>query len=531
MQKSGLLLSFFLLSFSFLYGQTAPYKLRGFYIDLYGQLIDERADQDYSPYNSLNVSFNSQTEYTPGVIYPAAGNSDRGYIQYQQGKNSFNFRKHRIAKKEKIELFSGLSMTIGADSFVVANGFSSYGKLGLAESFVQELQILQFLGKTEKFTFFRYVPAGGSPNVVVQISGTREFVGLPLSQKAFYSVASDLFFDYPELTDLLKNKKIKPDEWPSLIRFIRFTDAVQANKPVLYTASWEMTENHQKSFYYAKVSHTDQNWMLDFFDKEGQKLFTEHYAYAMAAQKEGEMIWYYPGSGVIRRKTRFVKGEADNTFKTYYPNGTLHYSYTVTPNGKAIFNEVWSPDGQAVLNKKGLGKESFFDSTAKRTITREYRNFTLSSSWYTDNLNRRIYQLAKKNARLRHFKAINARLEEPDTYPERDIVAGTEGIVLLKVLLTPDNSIEEYSILQGLSKSIDREVEAIVPFLKFRAGKHDRENIYQEVILPVRFSLLRQSINRYDYQNLFWLNHHMHMQHMQQMQLQNLPTPPVIPRF
>lgn len=522
------LVSFF--GFTSLFAQTTGAdSLYGSYIDLGGELIHERADQDYSPSTSLTTSFNSALNYSPASYYPTQEARVRGKILFTPGQKHFLFKNELERKRKKIFPSLGWSIKIGADSFIVANNFDLYGKLGLIESAIPEACILLFMAQTEHFAFFQYSPAVGRSNIVVRKLSSQELISLPVNRKAFLEKAAQLFYDYPDLLELLNQKTMDYEQINDLIHFIRYSDALETGRPVGFTSSWNITEEAGKQTYFARVSRPENNWRLDFYNQQQDLIFSEHYAYDQPTVKEGEAIWYYPGTGIARKKTNHTKetSAVNKTLFVYFPNGQLHYRISTGATGKMFFAEVLSEEGNSVYDNSGTGTEEFYDSFSGRTIYREYKNFNLTASWYIDSRNRKIYQLADKNVRLRGFKFLSRSFSEESAYPEADLAEGTEGVVLVKFLITPEKEVESHEILQGLSSTIDAQVEKKLNYIsqniRFKSARHNKENVFQEIIMPVRFTLQRQASNSYYYDNS-WMRH-------QQMMMQMSMPPPAAPNF
>jgi hypothetical protein len=531
MQKLLLFLFLSLLGSTPLLAQVSNGEtLYGSYIDLGGEFIHERADQDYIPSISLTTSLNYLMEYSPGSYYPAGEEVVSGEILYAPGNPHFLFKEHRTKKRKKLFPSIGSTFKIGADSFIVANDFDLYGRLGLIRNATPEASILQFMGKTEQFAFFRYTPAVGKPNYVVRRHSTRKLISLPVNRKAFSEKATDIFYQYPSLMELIQQKETDYEQFDDIIQFIRYSDALETGKPIGYTSSWNITDKPEEQVYFARVSRPEKNWKLDIYNQGRHLLFTEHYAYARPSVKEGEAIWYYSKTGIVRKKTSVSPEESTlhQNLYIYHRNGNLHYRINKTSSGKILYAEVLSEEGEPVIDHSGTGTETFHDASSGRTIHREFKNFYLTTSWYLDSQNRKIYQLADKNIRIRQFKSLSKSFSEGAKYPETDLLAGTEGVVLVKLLITPDKQVESYEILQGLSSSIDEEVlkkmDYISSHLKIKSGKHKGEKIFQEVVLPFRFTMLRQASNSYYYDHT-WMRQNQIM--MQQI---NMPPPPA-PNF
>lgn len=535
MQNLLLSLALYLLGTTALLAQTYRNDtLYGSYIDLSGALIHGHADQDYKPSRALSASPNSIQDYSPGIYYPIGEEAVSGKFLYTSGKQHFFFKESRNSKRKKVFPGIGWAVKIGADSFIVANNFATYGKLGLVRDAVSEPSMLQFMGKTEQFAFFQHLPAAGRANYLVRRHSSPELISLPVNRRAFLKTAEILFKDYPSLLALLQEKEVDQEQVSQIIQFIRYTEALQSGKPIGYSSSWNIIEDPSQQAYQAFVSQQETNWQLDFYNQAGQLLFTEQYAHAQPLKKEGNAFWFYPETGIVRKKT-FYHDHGGNTAVNrhqyvYYPNGNLHYRLTINSHGKTFFSEVLSETATPVLDSSGSGSEEFQDPATGRIIHREYKNFALEASWYMDSQHRKVYQLAKKNAKIRGYKSYSKSFSTGAKYPEADILAGTEGIVLVKLLITPDNRIENYEILQGLSPSIDSEVlrklRFIYPGLRVKSGKHHREKVYQEMVLPILFSLQRQPSNTY-YYNHFW----MHQQMMHQQMQMNITPPPSFNRF
>ena len=505
------------------------YQLHGSYADLDGRIIHEYADQDFSPAKSVNIFFNTALYGSSGHYYTNSGAVEAGEIHFPIGNRFFNYTKNEGGKSQRIVPQAGWSFTIGADSFVVANGFTVYGKVGVIEQDSKSANILSFIGKSQKFAFFSHTPIGIKTNYLVRDLKSEKYISLPLTSKAFREIAPEIFKDYPLLVELLQSEEIKPEQVVDIIRFIQYSDALASNKAIEYTANWEITDNPKNQVYYAEVSKPAKDWRLDFYDQAGRKLFTEHYAYAHPAKNNGEAFWYYPNTGVIRKKTDFVMGKSSKKFFIYYPNGQLHYNYAINELEEVVYRYVQSEKGETVLDITGSGKEEFYDETAKRTITREFQDHKLFTSYFLDQEGRKVYQYAQRNAKILSLNTYNNNLATEKVYPWSALAAGEEGVVLVKFIIAPNDQVESFSILRGISPAIDHKVlwmlrtSYLAP--SFKSGKHGKQEVYQEVVVPIRFALLRQSMNRYHYHDPLWM-HHLHNPAL----AAPIPAPPVMPR-
>lgn len=509
------------------------YEPFGSYLDLQGQLVHEYADQTYQPAQSIEVTFNPLTSYSPGIYYPPGGEAEKGLILYEPGKNNFYFKEDRMAEKRPVKPLLGGSVKIGADSFIVASDFAVYNLLGIAEKPVHAANLLQYMAKTREFTFYEFKPHTGKEKYVVRRHDTDELVGLPITHTAFTREASALFKNYPALIRMFENKDLTHEQVNQLIHFIQYSEAMEENKPIGYTANWEVTNKEAEQVYTVKVSQPEKNWKLDFYNRQGQLLFTEHQSYTYpGVVVEGEATWYYPESGVKRKETIFGGKTPMQTFFYYHPNGKLHYVQIINSKEPTLFKEIYSAEGDAMLDAKGNGLETFYDHAAGRTITREYKLHRLSTSWYTNIKGEKIYQRASRNTRIRYLQNFKDNIAKAAEYPEEDLISGTEGLVLIKVLVGPDKQILGYKLLQGPSNSINRAatnlLRTIYPGLLFTRGKHGWEKVMQEVLVSMRFSIQKEKKqHRFYYHDNSW---------MQQHQMMNQPThinpPPLkIPTF
>lgn len=401
----------------------------------------------------------------------------------------------------------------------------------MAEGPVHTTILLQYIAQTKDFTFYEFKPQTGKEKYVVRRHDTDEMVGLPVTHTAFTREASTLFKNYPELIRLIENKDLTHEQINQLIHFIQYSEAMEENRPIGYTANWEVTNKEAEQVFIMKVSQPKKNWKLDFYNRKGKLLFTEHQSYSYpGAVLVDEAVWYYPESGIKRKETVYGSKAPVQTFFYYHPNGKLHYTEIINPKEPTFFKEVFSADGEAILDAKGNGQETFYDQVNERTITREYKRHRLSASWYTTKQGDKIYQLANKNTRIRYLQNLKDKIAEAAEYPAEDIISGTEGLVLIRVLVEPDKQILGYKQLQGSSSSINRAAMNLLritsPGLFFTRGKHEREKITQEVLVAMRFSIRKEKKkHRYYYQDYNWMQQH----HMMNQRL-NI-NPPQIPKF
>ncbi|EMR00882.1 energy transducer TonB [Cesiribacter andamanensis] len=511
-----------------LFGQSPQLQTPlGAFLDLNGQLIHGHADLDLAPADVLLISFNSQITPLPkytDTYYRPDGSSVKGEILYTYGSGMISLKKDEKSKKEKIKHEVGGAVKRGVDSLVVADAFFHWVKQGWEKKNIPLPRMLLHVADTEAFSFFKTTHRGIN-NYVVYVKQTKMFVDLPVSFfKEFKEVAAALFTDYPDLLELLQKKELPHDDMPQLIRFIQYTDAFRSQKPLTYTADLKLTNAPSQIAYTAQVQRYEDQWRLDFSTPSGEKLFTEHYLYAKPQLKHGDFVWYYPASGIKRREYSVNLGEPSKSQYYYHPNGELQYGTLLSDKNKTLYLQVQSPDGQSLVDGKGTGTEQVYDQVIGRTLVREFQERKLTASYYIDEQGRKVYQLADHNASVKQLKLINKTLSSLSYYPKEDAKKGIEGLVLVRVLLDTSGKPEHTEVVRGITPAMNQ--AALTLFkdsfinMRFSAGRHQKEDVVQEVLVPVYFQRFYQPTTYYHHYNPFFNNPAF------------MPvTPPSIPRF
>jgi antitoxin component YwqK of YwqJK toxin-antitoxin module len=498
-----------------LLAQPTGTQLPGSYIDLNGKMIYGNLDQDFAPSEPFAIFLPTEpdgTELNYNSYYTTtSGEVVKGSISLSPGSGWFSFKKDFNSKSKRITPEVGWSLKIGSSSFIVANNLPLYSNIGEMITDAAAPRFLEFLRNTDRFTFFETSLPNGKKNYVVKQKESGKLTVLPIVHKAFMGVVSPLFSQYPHLLDLLQKKELATTNIEAIIKFIQYSDALEAGKPLYYTAHWKMTTIPSEATYLATVSRTEDQWKLEYTDKEDQKIATEHYRYHQPQTKHGEFIWYYPSTGHMRRKITFHMGKQENHYYFYHSNGTLHYETMLTSEGKTKYFQVLTPEGVAVLDAKGQqGNEEYYDEARKRTFFREFRNGQLLSSYYLNDQQQKIYQLASNNVSIKAYKATQKAITSYIKYPNIAIKDEVEGLVMVQAIVDGDGLILEKKVLKGLSASIDQTALNLLSDrsvnLRFSAGKHEKENVHQEVIIPVYFSLSRKPVADNYYYNPFIMN-------------------------
>jgi TonB family protein len=505
-------------------------KPLGAHIDLEGQMIHDFVDLDFASANPLLVAKpfinNTPPPSFDSRYYTNTGEAEQGSIYLLPGSQSFTFKKGAKTKKQLINPSIGWSIKVDADSFIVANNFIKYGKKIMLEKASPTPRILKVIATTDAFSFYEIAYSPELTNFIVRVKASNEFIALPLEYKSFITVAFALFKEYPQLLEYLENKKLPHDKTFALIKFIQYTEASRNNQPLTLTSTWEVTDVRSRGVYQAHVSHINDQWKLDFSTTKGEKLFTEHYLYSNPETKNGDFIWYFPDTGIMRKKIGYTNDIKRNSHYFYHTNGRLHYEIIPYKEGGTRYVQVIDTAGNSVLDAKDrAGIESFYDESTNRTLIRAYENAKLLSSYYTDELGRKIYQYAQKNASINSYKSVQRNVATYIQYPLSDISNQVEGTVLVRVIVDPSGQISESRILQGLTNTADQAALSILTDkfvkLRFSAGKQDNEKVIQEMIIPVYF-VLQQAANP---GSRFYYHHPFPNPAMMPV------TPPSIPRF
>jgi hypothetical protein len=151
-------------------------------------------------------------------------------------------------------------------------------------------------------------------------------------------------------------------------------------------------------------------------------------------------------------------------------------------------------NGNELLDYNGEGKEIVFDSLNNREIIYQYSKNKLVSAYFTDGTQKKIYQYFQDNIKVKPLADLQVSFQEKTQYPLEAIKNNKFGVLLLKCNVDPLGKISNIKIVKGIDPAIDNMAFSLIPYLNansvFEIGEINRENVYQEVLFPIEFSII-----------------------------------------
>lgn len=375
------------------------------------------------------------------------------------------------------------------------------------------MKFYKFSGEAaQQRTYSRYL---------VKKSETSDIVCFPSSKSKFKSVTMEIFGDEPELTNLLKKGEYEEDNFPSILKMYKYSKLYKNNQPILYNSFRDETDNKNESVFYSKiVSVKDSIFHLSHFLKNQVKINEGEFTAFYPHRRQNDFLFYYPDSSVRRRLS--FKNNKPKSVIDCYENGKTHRVYEVLEQGSILYREIYNEANENILNEKGTGNEVFEDKISGKKINYEYQTKKLRTAYYVNENGEKIYQLCEYNAVIKKWNSLQKMAKETIKYPESSLQQNAHGLVLVKCIIEPSGLVSELAIVKGLDEACDNlSLDFLQCFKKeayWKPGKVDGQDVKQEIILPIDFSIVSTKTYRNYYYNHFWIHQHM-MQ--QQMMMQN----------
>ncbi len=497
----------------------------------------------YSPLNALSITHFSDS-FEKGKLYLRNGSTKKGLIKFENRKVWF---KVGDEKRTKIKTEELVGLTIGIDSFFVANDFHVERKTG--SSLQSEADFLQYLTTINGYTFAKHYhfSSGMAVNYAWASSvietyqvlnpGASSWRSFPRSRKKFKEMALPYFKHVPALKEKIESEVLGYENMMTLIKMTEYYDHYQRNEPLYFNAHWQEVAPTDEWVYRAHVTQLeDSTWTIEY-DKNDIKICSGQFSSLYPNKKEGLFVNYYPdGTG---RDLSIYENNELVTASTFHPNGVLHYEYEVisTFNGfeeiKFIdYLEAKTDKNQTLSKMEGKWSETFEDPITGNTFINEFDGPELRRAYRMDG-DRKIYQLTDPYYKLK-FNALQTKLSNYVQGMEWREAAQdqAQGTLFIAVIIDEKGTVDAYKLLNSIHPELDDKIkkwavthlrkEATYRF-RFRPYKIGKEKVFAEFVIPIRFSINKfyraPASNYYD-----WGWHH-HMMFQQQQQF----TPPPMP--
>ncbi len=497
----------------------------GHYIDMNMQIIDGYFDFSYEPGNCFIISYTVGADFTPGYYYDMDGKKTNGLLKYSQSNTYFKFKTSDNEKGKTIGPDECMGYVIGADSFAVIQNFDVYRNLGAFNS--KKREFAEVLDKVDSITFYKHIRTGYRKIIttyIIKKDMDNNYLSIPKGKNNFKKTAVDIFGEFEPLKDDIQKGKYNVDDIPTMIKLLKYKKKYDAGERIYFNSSWDEADNYKEYAYYASIeSLQDSIFLIKYYFNNDIPICEGNYTSFYPHIKQGTFVFYYP-NGIVRKKIYYHHNNP-RLINTYFKNGSIHWSYANT--GETLFFEkVNDSKGNNILNDSGNGIELFFDSITNRQINYEYINHRLINVHYVDSNSEKVYQLCEKNAKLKSFESLQAKIKEEVDYPINAIKEYNHGYILLKCIIETTGLISDLKLIKGIDFDCDISIMDLLPLLKtdkhWKPGKITGENVKQEIVLPVDFSI--KGFSRYRDHYVYWMRKFMLMN-------TNWMKPPTIPTY
>lgn len=497
----------------------------GYHYDYLKNPINGYYASDYNPEVDLKITYEIGKGFSPGYYFDTNGEKHEGYIHRVSRSDFVEYRKSEFGDIDKIKAKDCAGFVIGVDSFTVVSDFRIYGSIGYrTRSKPSFAQYIETIGDN---SFLKHIDVGNRvvSTYLVGTDGSHSFESFPNNQKKFKEMAALYFSDFPALMDAIDEKELTQEDIPSIIKMYQYRLYYNAGKPILYDKYWDETKDENEAEYFASINSIEGiNFNLTYRHKNGTTISNCIFSSFYPHEAQGIFTWYKPDSS-IRKQIEYHDNE-EKAQVTYHHNGQ---KMLISHQGEydRTYTQVFDLDGKLVLDSYGNGEINFRDSIQQRTLHYVFTNHKLESISYRED-DKNIYLVSERNTSLKHKKRHNEKLQQLAGYKLSDIQEYAHGLILLKARVSPKGIVTDISLLKGLRTNIDEKVmryaQSFLGEKEMKPGKNNGEKIWQEVIIPIDYSLQGYSHYR-NYNNTFWMHD---MMFQQQMHLNHISPPAYI---
>lgn len=494
--------------------------------DVAHQLIEGYFDIDYEPIKSLKISYTIGDNYTPGYYYDLNNDKISGLLKYSQFNTYFKFKPNINSSEKTIHPEECNGYVIGVDTFTVIQNFPVQRDLGAFQS--DKKEFAEVIEEFNDLTFYKHTRVGMNNTVITYLykyKGTTEYIGFPKGYAKYIDASIKIFGEVKSLKSSLSSQEYSEEDILGRIKLLKYKKKFDNDEKIYFNASWDEVDNVNESSYYAKIKSIESPaFHLTFFFNDNTPIYEGYFTSFFPHKKTKEFNWFY-ANGPIRKTIKYFDNKPQETI-TFYQNGKIHRVYShkyseFSDNKEIVFKKVLGLEGEELLDSKGNGVELFYDSISNKQITFEYEENKLTKAFYFDSNNRKIYLQCERNAKLREFSFLQSDLNDANIYPTNSIIKNNHGFALLKCVIEPNGMISKYEFIKGVDNECNL---AVLNFLtvgnrlnNWKPAKEGKENVVQEIIIPIDFSIESFSRYRNNYNN-YWMMHNQMMMHQMQFQ-------------
>lgn len=504
------------------------YNQIGHYYDLFGTPFEGFHGPNYIPQKTLNKSYVVGKNYTGGHYYDTFGEKHTGKLKYNQRNSNlkFHYEGEDSFDAKKIKPKFCESYVIGVDSFMTLHNYNVERDLGKFPSSKPDfVEVMDVVGD---LSFYRHLHMNQnrilSTYMVQEKNGN--LTSFAKGGVRLREAVLKYFGGVPILKKMIDETEIYSSDIPDMIKTYSYYYKYKNNEKIFFDNHWVQLKNEEGASYHALVYlfHPEQVKMK-YFHLDGTPIYDGEFISLFPIIKNGVFKWYYPG-GSVWKIEEFHDNECAGTTRTFYKNGNLHTELNKTnSDGYDIYKQVYDSLGTALLDENGTGVEVFYDRILNRSIYRNYESGLLRSVFYMDKNNQKIYQVCDKTTRIKSFVTHRNYFDQYRDYPIAALEDYSEWTCLVKFIVEPTGYFSSYEIVSEPNPDFDSYVTGYFDTKKseklFSKPKHDKQKVFQEVIVPISFII--NSYSRYRIR-VHWF-YHPYWHHSNSFTLPDLTVP------
>ena len=206
-------------------------------------------------------------------------------------------------------------------------------------------------------------------------------------------------------------------------------------------------------------------------------------------KRNGLCKWYHE-NGNLKEQSLFVDGERRGISKIYFENGE-NKTHVLYESGKEPRHlQIWTEDGLSFL-KDGTGTIEAEHPTLNGKWFKFYQSGYIIDEYVVREDGQKIYLKVEKDAEpMFGYGRFFSYLKSKKKYPKAAKKNKTEGKVLVEFVVAPDGRITEVQVVEGFDSACDAEAVRLFQNANaWKPAKHNNENVYQALQLPVQFKL------------------------------------------
>lgn len=503
--------------------------------------------REYSPENLL-VLIHRSDAFEKGTVYYSDGNIEEGLIKYENKK--IWYKPTKAAEKDKLKPEEVLALTIGVDSFFVANHFN-VEQLAVTRP-ITEPQFMQYLTAFNGLTFAKhYHFSSGMAQSYTMASAVIEtyqvsedegktWTSFPKRGKMFEEVALKYFSHIPYLKRKIEEGSLDHEDMMTLIKSAEYYDTFKNGRYIYFDRYWNQIYSAKESAYSAEIkSLRDSIWTISYASNEA--ILYEASYHSLFPHKRHGTIKSMSTEGYAVLETSYFEDEKKSE-SINYENGNTHYvidlvDFYMNYNTYTIpkYNQVLDSSGNSLVQIGDWNEEL---KTSNGIVTNEFYGDGLSKAYRVED-GQKIYHITdfEYNFKLKKLQTSLSRYFESKDFLQAS-EDNAQGMYFIHVQISDKGRAVNNKILNSIHPTLDSKVKGWANSVlkessyyphKFKPYKVEKEKVDAEFLVPLQFSIVkfyRQSANA----NYNWQFQQQMMFHQQMMmQPMNLPTPPPMP--